>query len=117
MEPFHVSLGSPSYFGDNILYLSVNSEQLIHLHREMVYAVGSSPEQIQQYFELDAYVPHLTLGKESSSSGLKKAHLKDMEIEAAKDLSPYPTFEVRFIRIYELINRQYKTFMDLPLGK
>ncbi|MHC8521040.1 2'-5' RNA ligase family protein [Rossellomorea sp. H39__3] len=62
-RPFSLSLGEPAYFGGIILYLTVHSPALFDLHREIVQAVSPSPEEIRQYFELEAFVPHLTLGK------------------------------------------------------
>ena len=35
-KPFQVSLDKPKFFGDNILYLSVNSSYLHKLHQEIV---------------------------------------------------------------------------------
>ena len=42
-----------------------------------------------------------------------------MEKLAVKELTPYPSFEVDFIRIYELnIEKQrYETYLDIYLGK
>lgn len=55
------------YFGDIILYLSVNSNDLQHLHREVVREISQSNDLIKKFFELDDLVPHLTLGKEQYS--------------------------------------------------
>ncbi|WNF24855.1 2'-5' RNA ligase family protein [Mesobacillus jeotgali] len=118
---FQVSLGKPRYFGDNILYLSVDSNELHHLHQKIVNEISPSDELIKQYFELDAFVPHLTLGKEHNgvniSSGLSKNQLKEMERTADLELAPYPKFEVSFIRVYELNNkkRRYENFIDISL--
>lgn len=48
------------YFGDIILYLSVNS----NIHREVIRQISQSNDLIKKFFELDDLVPHLTLGKE-----------------------------------------------------
>ncbi|MCM3575310.1 2'-5' RNA ligase family protein [Mesobacillus subterraneus] len=122
-KPFQVSLGKPMYFGDNILYLSVNSNKLHQLHKKIVLEVSPSEELIKQYFELDAFVPHLTLGKEQHggniSTGLSKTELKEMESLADIELSPYPEFEVNFIRVYQLNNekQRYEKYFDITLGK
>jgi hypothetical protein len=77
---------------------------------------------IKKYFELDDFVPHLTLGKEqyggNISTGLSKEDLKAMERLADKELTPYPAFEVDFIRVYELnVEKQrYDAFLDITLG-
>lgn len=71
-RPFSLSLGEPAYFGGTILYLTVHSPDLFDLHREVVQAVSPSPEEIRQYFELEAFVPHLTLGKELYPSSIRE---------------------------------------------
>ncbi|MCA1054066.1 2'-5' RNA ligase family protein [Rossellomorea aquimaris] len=122
-KPFRLSLDKPKYFGDNILYLSVNSADIHQLHQKIVQAVAPSEDSIQQYFELDAFVPHLTLGKEayggSISSGLTKSELREMEKAAEVELTPYPEFDVNFIRVYELNieEQRYIKYLDIFLGE
>ena len=121
-KPFQMSLGEPKYFGDTILYLSVNSHNLHELHQEIVRIISPSEELIKQYFELDAFIPHLTLGKEqyggNISTGLSKKELKEMERLADSELTPYPKFEVNFIRVYELNieKRRYEKYIDISLN-
>lgn len=121
-KPFQVSLDKPKFFGENILYLSVNSSYLHKLHLEIVQEISPSEDLIKQYFELEAFVPHLTLGKEqyggNISAGLSKKELIEMEKLAIKELTPYPDFEVNFIRVYELnIEKQrYEKYLDISLS-
>ncbi|MFF2752808.1 2'-5' RNA ligase family protein [Psychrobacillus sp. NPDC058041] len=121
-KPFQVSLDKPKYFGDNILYLSVNSNNLHELHQKIVQEISPSEDLIKQYFELDTFVPHLTLGKEQDggniSTGLSKKELKEMERLADKELTPFPDFEVNFIRVYKLnIEKQrYEKHLDISLS-
>ncbi|WP_064091265.1 2'-5' RNA ligase family protein [Rossellomorea aquimaris] len=116
-KTFQISLDKPEFFGDNILYLSVISDDLYVLHQKIVREISPSEELIKQYFELEDYVPHLTLGKEQY--GLKKEDLKDMEKLAEKELTPYPIFKVDFIRVYELNTeaQRYEKYIDIPLEK
>lgn len=116
IQPFMLTLSKPHYFGANILYLSVTCDQLFPLHEAIVKAISPPEELIKHYFELDDYVGHLTLGKEQY--GISKSALKDMELLAEKELSPYPTFKVKSIRIYELKlnSKRYEPYVDLPLG-
>lgn len=120
IQPFQITLGGPDYFGGTILYLSVESEQLFHVHRKIVEAVDPSEADINHYFELDAYVPHLTLGKETYggniSTGLTKEQLHEMERDAEEELSPFPSFEASFLRIYQLNGKRYEPIMDIPFG-
>lgn len=100
-------------FGDNILYLIVNSNDLQRLYREIVREISPSNDLIKKYFELDDFVPHLTLGKEqyggNVSTGMKKKELKYMENFVAKEFTPYHSFEVTYIRISEL-NREKQRY-------
>ena len=113
--PFELSFAKPEYFGDNILYLSVKSDQLYALHEALVREIGPSEDLIKQYFELDDFVPHLTLGKEQFD--LSKQELKDMALSAENELTPYPTFIVESIRVYELNTdtKRYEPYLDIPL--
>ncbi|RIW32006.1 2'-5' RNA ligase family protein [Bacillus salacetis] len=119
--PFHVSLEKPTYFGDNILFLQVKSTGLQKLHQQLVQEISPSEDLIKKYYELEAFIPHLTLGKEqyggNISSGLAKKELKEMERLADKELAPYPEFEVNFVRIYELNTekQRYERYSDIPL--
>jgi 2'-5' RNA ligase len=116
-EPFQMNLDKPMYFGDFILYLSVNSSNLLDLHQKVVREISPSDDLIKKYFELDDFVPHLTLGK--LQNGLTIQELRDMEKLAENELTPYPNFEVNFIRIYELsIEKQrYEKYLDIFLVK
>ncbi|WP_198162634.1 2'-5' RNA ligase family protein [Halobacillus mangrovi] len=114
-EPFHLSLDQPRFFGDDILYLSVKSQPLYLLHERMVREISPTDEIIKSYFELDDFVPHLTLGK--TTYGLTKLELQDMAKLAENELTPFPTFEVRFVRVYqEVEENQYRKYMDITLN-
>lgn len=111
---FNVSISEPKLFGEDILYLSVESTELFNLHTEIVRAVSPSEDLIKKYFELEYYTPHITLGK--TFYGLTKQELKEMEESAKEVLSPYPIFEVEFIRIYQEIEPgKYKPSSDIQL--
>ena len=95
---------------------------LHELHKKIVQEISPSEDLIKQYFELDAFIPHLTLGKVqyggNISTGLSENELKEMEKLVYKELMPYPVFEVNFIRVYKLnIKKQrYGKYMDIPLS-
>ncbi|WP_273851894.1 2'-5' RNA ligase family protein [Guptibacillus spartinae] len=115
-QPFTISLAKPNYFGDNILYLSVRSNELYPLHEAIVKAISPSEQLINHYFELEDFVAHLTLGKEQH--GLTKEELRDMEDAAEKELTPYPTFLVKSVQVYELRpnSNRYEPLLEIPLG-
>ncbi len=113
--PFSLAFNQPRYFGESILYLSVHSSQLYELHERIVREISPSNKLVKAYFELDDFVPHLTLGKELY--GLSKQHLKDMKVSAEMELTPYREFEVEFIRIYERKRelQRYEKLVDIDL--
>ncbi|WP_404451799.1 2'-5' RNA ligase family protein [Virgibacillus necropolis] len=112
---FQLTLDKPMFFGDDILYLSATSNELYKLHKSIVREISPSNDLIKKYFELDDFVPHMTLGK--TNYGLSKKELREMEKLAEKELSPFPTFEVRFLRVYqEIETNKYIKYIDIPLN-
>ncbi|MBW9234472.1 2'-5' RNA ligase family protein, partial [Leptospira santarosai] len=81
-NPFQITLDQPMFFGDDILYLSANSNELIDLHRRIVQEVSPSQDLIKKYFELDDFVPHMTIAK--TTYDLSKLDLIDMKELAEK---------------------------------
>ncbi|MBH0229091.1 2'-5' RNA ligase family protein [Halobacillus yeomjeoni] len=114
-KPFDIKIDKTRFFGEDILYLSLSSKQLSILHYNIVSAVAPPKELIEKYFELDNFIPHMTLGK--TTYGLSKQELRDMARLAEKEISPYPTINVDFVRIYQEIEpNKYVKFEDVPLG-
>ena len=104
------------FFGEDILYLSATSNELNNLHKSIVLAISPSNDLIKKYFELDDFVPHMTLAK--TNYGLSKKELSEMGKLAEKELSPFPIFEVRFVRVYqEIETNKYTKYLDIPLNK
>ncbi|MEI4801010.1 2'-5' RNA ligase family protein [Bacillus sp. NPDC077411] len=113
---FNVSLNQPMFFGESVLFLSVTSEKIFELHQKIINVISPDNELIKKYMELDNYVPHLTMGQ--THWGLSSKELKNMAKITEKELSPYPTFEVSFIRIYqEKETNRYVKYLDIPLKK
>ncbi|MBM7553076.1 2'-5' RNA ligase family protein [Thalassobacillus pellis] len=75
-KAFTISISQPKLFGEDIVYLSAHSKELYDLHQKLVKSVSPSKALIKQYFEMDDFVPHMTLGK--TTYGLTKQELKDM---------------------------------------
>ncbi|WP_167555375.1 2'-5' RNA ligase family protein [Gottfriedia acidiceleris] len=113
--PFEVTISNPKFFGEDILFLSVDSDELTKLHERLVESVSPSKELIKTYFELDEYFPHLTLGQ--THFGLTNLELNDMAKKAIKELIPASTFKVEFIRVYKSTEIGYLKFIDIPLMK
>ncbi|GFN33535.1 2'-5' RNA ligase family protein [Paenibacillus xylaniclasticus] len=113
---FRAALHSPARLGEEKLVLNVDSTHLKDLHRKIVRAVGSSAELIQQYSELDKYHAHLTLGH--TLWGMTREDLEDMYSKVERELSPYPAFEVEFVRVYQEVEPdKYRKYVDIPLKR
>lgn len=111
---FEALIGGTAFFGEDILYLEVDSLELARLHGRLVEAIKQTSTMIAQYFELDQFVPHLTLAK--TSYGLSAQQLKEMAQHADQELG-ICQFEVDSIRLYqENGNGIYRKYMDIPLG-
>lgn len=112
---FQITIEKPMFFGEAILYLSATSNELYKLHKSIVRVISPSDDLIKNYYELDDFVPHMTLGKINYS--LSKKELREMGKLAEKDLCPFPTFEVRFVRVYQEIEPNiYIKYVDIPLS-
>ncbi|WP_338075695.1 2'-5' RNA ligase family protein [Chengkuizengella sediminis] len=112
---FEVSVAEPMFFGESVFFLSIKSDKIVEIHRNIVNEISPENELIKKYMELDDYVPHLTLGQ--TFWGLSSEELKDMAKNIGQEPSPYPTFEVNYIRIYqEVETNRYVKYLDIPLG-
>lgn len=112
---FTVKLGEPQWFRDEVLFLSVQSENIHKIHYDLIEIINPSPELRKKYFEDQKYTPHLTLGE--IRYGLSKDELLSMETVSKQELENTPDFEVSFARIYiKLPNSdKYNKFLDIPL--
>ncbi|MFK8794517.1 2'-5' RNA ligase family protein [Planococcus plakortidis] len=113
-ERFAAVIGGTAFFGKDILYLQVDSQELKKLHERLVVIIEPTDEMIAQYFELDQFVPHLTLAK--TNYGLSAPQLKEMAQLVSQELETC-RFEVDSIRIYqENGSGAYRRYMDIPFG-
>lgn len=114
---FSVVLGSPSSFGERVIYLSVKSETLFPLHQEVIRVFTETTGFRVSQSEGKTYTPHLTLG--NTRHGLTSAQIMEMGVKASHELVPYPAFHVHFLRVYEKKDRftPWSKMIDLPLQK
>ncbi len=112
---FMVTLSRPGIFAKSVGYISVKSEGLVELHRKLVRAVSPDPESSVKYFELDSYMPHLTLG--GTKFGLTEEDVINMVERAGKELAPFPTFRAHFLRVYGTTDGgNYQRLFDMKLA-
>lgn len=95
-SPVRVTLGPVGWFGDDIMYLAVDSE-IVQLHYTVLNAVEGVIEGERFEYEGDAYVPHLTLG--ATFAGEPIHQLQGLAAAAAR--CEWPSFMA-----YELVEFQ-----------
>lgn len=111
---FDAAINGTAFLGEDILYLEVDSLELKKLHERLVAVIEPTDEMITQYFELDQFVPHLTLAK--TSYGLSVQQIKEMAEHASEELDTC-RFEVDFMRVYQGNGTGvYRKYMDIPVG-
>ncbi|WP_340003681.1 2'-5' RNA ligase family protein [Paenibacillus sp. FSL K6-0276] len=115
VQCFQLSLSEPGSFGNAVTFLSVESKDVYDLHKRLVDTVSPSPELIKRYLELDRFHPHLTLGQ--TYWGMNEAEIEEMKQSAMHALVPFPTFNVKFVRVYKEIEpNKYVPFEDIKFG-
>ncbi|MCM3781930.1 2'-5' RNA ligase family protein [Neobacillus mesonae] len=115
IESFQLSLSEPGSFGSTVTFLTVETSNVIDIHRRLVEAISPSQELLDRYFEMDKYHPHLTLGQ--TYWGLNEAEIQEMKLLAINELAPFPIFDVNYLRVYkEVAPNKYVPFVDIQLG-
>ena len=118
VSPFSVALSGPGRFpGPGVLFLTVDSSALAHLHQTVVRALAPLlPEPATALHEGEHYHPHMTLAM--GRFGATEAILDTMEGEANRELADLPPFSVRSLRLYAKAtgDDRWQAVADLRLG-
>ncbi|ANY75258.1 hypothetical protein BBD41_23255 [Paenibacillus ihbetae] len=105
-ESFQITVGAPKYFGDrDVLYLDVQSEELIELHKRLVAVLEASEESINRCFELELYKPHITVARKSR---LSEATIEEMRKDILPDFKKNRTFSVSTVSLFYRANKNEK---------
>lgn len=115
-RPFKVSLSDIKFFGDNVLYISVVSKEICNVHNKLVDIIAPSDLLIEQYFEGQFYIPHLTIAENTNKlSNDDLCKLKDLSRKILLDNEK--EFTVDRFRIYHQENKgeHYRVLRDLTL--
>lgn len=110
---FQLTLSEPATFGTAVTFLSVESKEIYNLHKNLVDAVSPPPELIERNIELDNFIPHLSLGQ--TKWGMSEAEIIEMKLAAREALSPFPSFDVTFVRVFDI--KKNAPFEDIKLAK
>ncbi|MFX3636870.1 MAG: 2'-5' RNA ligase family protein [Candidatus Pristimantibacillus sp.] len=97
---FQLTLSEPGTFGTAVTFLSVESKEIFNLHKNLVDAISPPPELIDSNIELDNFIPHLTLGQ--IKWGMNEAEIIEMKLAAREALPPFPSFDVTFVRLFDI---------------
>lgn len=106
---FKVKLNQLGQFGDRVLYVSVQSPELIKLY-ENIY------ESLSLEKEKRGYTPHLTVVKQRPR---RPIDIKTVKERAETKLIPYPEYTLKSITIFHQPKERfiYIPYMEIPLGQ
>ncbi|HWI61386.1 MAG TPA: 2'-5' RNA ligase family protein [Symbiobacteriaceae bacterium] len=113
--PIKVRLGQPARFGDAVLFLTVESPLLKHLHIDVINGVPTPGDPLGH--EGEGYTPHLTLAV--TRFGISADGLDRMEAEARAELTAVTQqFFITALRCYHRQGKddRWIPLCDLPLG-
>ena len=105
---FTVKLEELGQFKNRVLYVGVNSPELISLYEKIHAALNLEKEK-------RVYTPHLTVVKQRPR---RPVDLDKIRKRAEKCLSPYPEYTLNSIVIYHQPKEKfmYLPYMEIPLG-
>lgn len=113
-QPFKVTLSQAETFGNDVVYISVISLELIQLHNEIISRISPPQNIIEQYYEGDQFTPHLTLGMVRNGFDYNDfPEMKNMTDKFAKD---GVSFTADFLRVYQLDGSQVTVLEDIKLA-
>jgi 2'-5' RNA ligase len=100
-SPFKIVLGNIRKFGNEVLYISIDSPELVALHNRIIDELNLSPEIIERYFEKELFTPHLTLGR--TQAGFNQEDFPKMKELTEEMLKVSDTsFQAEFMRVYSI---------------
>ncbi|MGD9569551.1 MAG: 2'-5' RNA ligase family protein [Sedimentibacter sp.] len=106
---FKVKLGPLGQFGSRVLFVSVNSPELVKLYENIYEALNLEKES-------RGYTPHLTVVKQRPR---KAIDIEDVKKRAEIKLIPFPEYTLKSITIYHQPKERfiYVPYMEVPLGQ
>ena len=107
--PFIIKLEHLGQFGHRVLYVSVNSPELINLYENIFATLKLEKEKRE-------YTPHLTVVKERPK---RPIDIYEIKKRAEVKLIPPPEYTLKHITIYHQPKERfiYVPYMTVPLGK
>lgn len=107
IKPFNIKLNNLDQFGNRVLYVSVNSPDLINLY-EKIY------ENLNLQHEKRGYTPHLTVVKQRPK---RPIDIDKIRKRAEIQLIPSPVYTLNSIIVYHQPKKHsiYVPYMEIPL--
>lgn len=107
-KPFQIELNKLGQFGNRVLFVNVNSPNLIDLHESIYKGLNIQKENRE-------FVPHLTIAKQRPK---KHIDINAINERAGKVLSPYLNFKLKSIVIYYQPKERsiYLPYMQIPFN-
>jgi 2'-5' RNA ligase len=114
--PFTVKISEPESFGKSVLFLKISSPGILELHRKLAGLFDPSPAEILENFELDYYIPHISLA--IVANGLSEELIDIVRKEANSQFTLPLEFKANFARITRIDDRgKYCKFEDIPFKR
>lgn len=107
-----VSIDGVDFFNESVLFYRVHSEKIKELHFQIVKTIDLHGKMSTR-FELDNYIPHLTIMKHKK--GYEELPLGKIAVEASQIMQGNYVFTPQFIRIYrrQNNNENFSKFIDV----
>jgi 2'-5' RNA ligase len=107
--PINIKLGHLGQFSNRVLYVNVDSPELIKLYENIFGALKLEKEK-------RGYTPHLTVVKERPK---RPIDIDEIKKRAEVKLLPPPEYTLKYITIYHQPKERfiYVPYMQVPLGK
>ena len=115
---FEVRLGNPGYFGNRVLFLSVEGDvELLELREAIVEKVNLDRvrESLPAIEDKRGFHPHLTLAM--ASFGTPFPAMAAMNKEAAEMIAQFRPFRVEKVRAFVRGASGWETWRDFPLAR
>ena len=108
-EPFNIKLSGLGQFGSRVLYVSVNSPDLLNLHKQIY-------ESLNLQHEKREFTPHLTIVKQRPK---REIDIDKIRKRAEIKLIPSPSYTLKSIIVYHQPKEHsiYVPYMEIPLGQ
>ncbi|OOV77253.1 2'-5' RNA ligase family protein [Mammaliicoccus fleurettii] len=117
-KQFYITPKTIEFFGEQVLYLSLYSPELIKLHNQLVDILKVPKELKEYYFEGGLFVPHITIGKTTYFNNISTGNNYRTLLEIKKELQDKKTFNsflVEKVYLYKYIDQKYERIKTLYL--